>query len=182
LEKRVLILTGSPGVGKTTALIKIVNGLRSKGIKVGGMLSQEVREGGKRVGFKVIDILMQKSGWLAHINQRSGDLFGKYYVNLNDLENVGIQAINQAIESCDVVVIDEIGPMEVFSEKFKEATLEALNSKKVVLAILHWRAQNKLILETKNRSDARVVIVTIENREELPEIEIKKILRLFNKV
>ena len=72
MQKRVLLLTGAPGVGKTTVLIKTVDALKAKGVSVGGMISREAREGNVRVGFEIIDLTNGKHGWLAHINQKNG--------------------------------------------------------------------------------------------------------------
>ena len=59
--------------------------------------------------------------------------------------------------------------MELFSEKFKEAVRTALKSGKLVVAVVHWKAQEKLISDAKNREDAETIVVTQENREKLPE-------------
>ena len=107
------------------------------------MISREAREGNTRVGFEIIDLTNNKHGWLAHINQKSGPQVGKYHVNLQDLENIGAKAITDAIEKCDVIAIDEIGPMELFSQKFKQAVKQALESKKVVLAVVHAKAKDR---------------------------------------
>jgi nucleoside-triphosphatase len=72
-----------------------------------------------------------------------------------------------AVENCDVIAIDEIGPMELFSEKFREATRKALDSGKLVVAVVHWKAQDKLAIEAKKREDAELIAVTHENREKL---------------
>lgn len=175
-QKRVLILTGNPGVGKTTVLTKTVEELRNRGYTVGGMLSREVREGGVRVGFEIQDIAGGKRGWLAHVNQKQGPSVGKYHVNLEDLNNIGAQAITEAIEKADIIAIDEIGPMELFSGKFKEATKKALDSDKLVLAVVHYKAQDKLIAETKSNPASETVVVTVENREKLPEFMAAKAL------
>jgi nucleoside-triphosphatase len=174
VEKRVLILTGSPGVGKTMVLAKVVSDLRGRGVNVGGMFSREVREGDARVGFEIVDVARAKVGWLAHVNGQSGPKVGKYTVNIVDLESVGVQAINTAIESSDVVAIDEIGPMELFSAKFKEATQKALQSPKLILAVVHWKAQDKLVLDAKTQPDSEIFNVTPENREALPEKLVEK--------
>jgi nucleoside-triphosphatase len=165
----VLLLTGNPGVGKTTVLAKAVNALKEKGYSVGGMISREVRESGTRVGFEILDLNSGGRGWLAHINQKTGPRVGKYRVNMEDLNAVGAKAVTNAVEKCDITAIDEIGPMELFSEKFKEATQKALNSRKSVLAIIHWKARDKLISEAKNREDSEIFKVTYENRDELPK-------------
>ena len=174
LPKRVLLLTGNPSVGKTTVLMKVVNALKERGICVGGMISREVREGGTRVGFEILDLTGSRRGWLAHVNQKNGPQVGKYRVNIEDLNTVGAQAITEAVEKCDVIAIDEIGPMELFSERFKEAVRKALESHKLVLAVVHWKAQDTLINEARKREDAETITATTENREKLHEQITKK--------
>jgi len=154
--------------------MKTVNALRAEGYSVGGMISREVRESGTRVGFEILDLNSGRRGWLAHINQKSGPQVGKYRVNIQDLNGIGVQAIFDAVENCDVTAIDEIGLMELFSEKFKEATRKALESCKLVVAVVHWKAQDKLIIEAKKREDAELITVTYENRENLHLAIVKK--------
>jgi nucleoside-triphosphatase len=169
LDKRVLILTGSPGVGKTTVLAKTVSSLKERNVRIGGMFSREVREAGERVGFEIIDVISLNHGWLANVNQKDGPQVGKYRVNLKDLDSVGVTAINAAVEKCDVVTIDEIGPMELLSTKFIEVAKKALESSKLVIAVVHWKAQHILVLDAKSRADAEIFEVTAENREILHE-------------
>jgi nucleoside-triphosphatase len=92
---------------------------------------------------------------------------GKYRVNLEDLENIGAQAINQAVKNCNVVAIDEVGPMELFSEKFKDVTRKALGSTKIVIAVVHGKAQDKLINDAKHMNESETYTVTAENRDQL---------------
>jgi nucleoside-triphosphatase len=169
LQKRVILLTGSPGVGKTTVLIKTVEALKMQGVSVGGMISREARQGIVRVGFEITDLTSNKRGWLAHVNQKSGPQVGKYRVNLQDLERIGAKAIVEAVEKCTVVAVDEIGPMELFSQRFKQAVKQALDSGKLMLAVVHAKARDPLINEAKQREDAEIFTVTLANRDGLPE-------------
>ncbi len=166
---RVLILTGASGVGKTTVLTKTVDALKAKGIRVGGMVTREVRENNVRVGFEILDLTNNKHGWLAHVNGQGGPLVGKYNVNLEDLDNIGTTAIMQALEKCNVIAIDEIGPMELFSQKFKQAVTQALESKKLMLTVVHGKAKDPLVTQIKRRIDAEIFNVTFSNRENLTE-------------
>ncbi len=177
LKKRVLLLTGVPGVGKTTVLIKTVEALKTRGVSVGGMISREAREGGERVGFEILDLTNGKRGWLAHVNQKIGPQVGKYHVNLCDLESIGSEAILEASEKCALVAIDEIGPMELYSPKFKQTVKQAFVSGKLVLAVVHAKAKDPLIAEAKQREDAEIIQVTKENRDALPET-LRKLLQL----
>ncbi len=174
-----LVLTGAPGVGKTTVIAKTVSALRGKGVFVGGTFTREVRKDNVRVGFEVVDVAAARVGWLASVNQLEGPQVGKYRVNLSELEAIGVQAIEAAIAAADVVVIDEIGPMELFSEKFKVAAQKALESVKPIVAIVHLKTRDQLGIDAKSRGDAEVYMVTEQNRNTLPEVLVPKILRLL---
>jgi len=175
LTKRLLFLTGCPGVGKTTVLLQIVEALKVKGCSVGGMISREVRSCGDRVGFEILDLSSDRRGWLAHVNQKTGPKIGKYKVNMKDLENIGVSAIEQAVRSMDVVIIDEVGPMELFSEKFQVAIGEAVESGKLVIGVVHWKARSKLVDKVTAREDAKVFTVTVENRTKLPDVIVARV-------
>lgn len=177
--KRTLFITGRPGVGKTTVLLKIVEGLRAEGFKVGGMISREVRKAGSRIGFEILDISSGEKGWLAHVKQPVGPKIGKYRVNLSDLESVGVKAISEALEQADVIVIDEIGPMELYSQKFIEAVRKALESSKPVIGTVHFRAKHPIISYLKDREDSEILEVTLENRDRLHKIIIGRLLLIL---
>ena len=174
-DKRLFFITGSPSVGKTTVLLKTMEVLKKLGLKVGGIVSREVREEGVRVGFEVVDVEAGRRGWLAHVNQPDGPAIGKYRVNLKDLETVGADAIRNAVINAQIIIIDEVGPMELHSLAFKEAVVQALNSNKPVLGVIHQRARDPLINTIKARDDAEIIEVTHENRERIHNLLINKI-------
>lgn len=179
MKRRLLLLTGIPGIGKTTVLLKVVEALKARGYNVGGMVSREVRSCGTRVGFEILDLSSGRRGWLAHVNQKIGPQVGKYRVNLEDLNAVGAEAILRAAEECDVVAIDEIGPMELFSEKFRMAVEKAVESGKLVIGVVHWKAKHKLIDDLKAREDAEVYAIAYENRNKIHEIIVEKAVEYF---
>ncbi len=179
MRKRVLLIIGNPGIGKTTVLMKAVSTLKERGYRVGGMISCESREVGKRVGFEILDLNSDRSGWLAHINQKCGPKIGKYRVNIEDLNSIGAQAILYAVANCEIIVIDEVGPMELCSAKFKHATHKALECRKPILAVVHWMAHDRLICEAKNREDSETFAVTLENRDKLAGLLIQKLVKLL---
>ena len=175
-QRRHIFLTGRPRIGKTTAILKSIVEAKDVGLRVGGMISQEIRERGVRVGFKIVNLKTGEEGILAHVNQKSGPSVGKYRVCLKDLENVGVKAILEACREADLVVIDEVGPMELYSEAFRKAVLEALNSGKMVLGTIHYRARDRLMDAIKSREDIELIEVKYENRNILPKMIVKKIL------
>jgi nucleoside-triphosphatase len=148
--------------------MKTVELLKSEGVIVGGMISREVRGCSGRVGFEIVDLTNSKHGWLAHVSGKTGPSVGKYHVCLGDLDSIGAVSISAAVEKCQAIAIDEIGPMELFSELFKTAVKQALESTKPVLAVVHAKATNPLISVAKGRVDAEVFTVTTANRDVLP--------------
>ena len=179
MKKRLLFLTGTPGVGKTTVLLKAVEALKARDYSVGGMISREVRSCGVRVGFEILDLGSGRRGWLAHVSQRNGPQVGRYRVKMEDLDGIGAEAIVKAVESFDVLAIDEIGPMELFSEKFREAVRRAVECEKVVVGVVHWKAKDRLIEEVKNREDIEIIVVTHENRDKLHEVITEKAVKFL---
>ncbi|HVP27314.1 MAG TPA: NTPase [Candidatus Bathyarchaeia archaeon] len=179
-SKRLLFLTGDPAVGKTTVLLKVVDGLKAKGYSVTGMVSREVRSCGSRVGFEILDLGSDRHGWLAHVSQKNGPQVGKYRVNIEGLNDVGVRSLMLAVDEFDVIVIDEIGPMELCSGKFSEAVKRVLESGRLVVGIIHRNARSSLIDELKARKDFELFNVTFSNREHLHEIIIEKAVEFLN--
>jgi len=175
--KRLIFITGRPGIGKTSVLLRVVDALKLRGFRVGGMVSREVRDGGVRVGFEVVDFYTGRRGWLAHVNQPTGPQVSKYRVNLSDLNAVGASSIRDAVANADILVVDEIGPMELFSAAFKEAVFQAIGSDKPMLGTIHFKAWDPLITAIKTREDAEILEVTFENRGSLHNLIIDKVLQ-----
>lgn len=173
---RILLLTGTPGIGKTTVVQRVNDELVHRGLKVGGMITREVRERRSRIGFEIEDLLTGRKGWLAHVNQPSGPRISKYRVNLKDIEDIGAGAIQQALVEADVIVIDEIGPMELFSQPFKSSVMDAVRSEKAILATIHYRARDRFVENIKNTEDAEINEVTFRNRDRMPNLMVEKMI------
>jgi len=130
--KRSLLLAGKPGVGKT-ALIK--QALARTKVEGGGFYTEEIRTGGVREGFRITTLRGQHAV-LAHINISSPHPVSKYRVDIDALDRVGVSALRQALEENDLIVIDEIGKMELLSPQFREVVMQAINSGKKVLGTI----------------------------------------------
>lgn len=168
--KRLFLLTGPPGVGKTSALLRAVGLLRGRGLSVGGMVTREVRDRatGARVGFEVEDIATGRRGWLARASGGAGPRVGRYVVDIPVLEEVGASAILEAAARSDVVAIDEVGPMELLSAAFRSAVVRAVGSGKPIIATIHYRSADPLAASLRGREDAEVFTVSSGNRDSLP--------------
>ena len=165
---RIYALTGSPGVGKSTVVSKVVVRLKSRGVIVGGCASFEKRVKGQRVGFAIRDLTTGVEGELATIGSALGPRVGKYRVNLRDLAEVGAKGLQQAALVSELIVIDEVGPMELVSPDFRRGVRACVLSGKPILAVLHERMQDDLLEELRSASDYSAA-VTLENRESLPD-------------
>ncbi len=178
MSKRLLLITGPPGIGKTTVLMHAVGALKEMGYEVGGMVSKEVREGGVRVGFEVMDLHSGRKGWLARACQLAGPRIGKYCVDLGGLESIGARAVSFAADNCDLVAVDEIGPMELLSAGFRQAVEKAIESGKPFVATIHFRSSDPLVESIRKRDDAETFVVTTENRVSMPGVVVQTVLNL----
>ncbi|MCD6563087.1 MAG: NTPase [Thermoproteales archaeon] len=175
------LITGRPGIGKTTCVLRIISLLSKQGLRIGGFITREVRERGKRIGFLIQTFPEMEEVYLASTRYDNGPRIGKYIVNLDNLENVGVSSIKRALESSNIVVIDEIGPMELLSNVFKKIVLEAFNSDKPIVATIHFKARRypfgKRLLA---RSDIIVYELTLDNREHIYRKITDDILDMIN--
>ena len=130
--KQVYLLTGRPGTGKTSLIKQAVAGMEGR---AGGFYTEEIRSQGVRQGFRLVT-LDGRNATLAHIDIPSQYRVSKYGVDIDGLDRVGVSALHKAAQQCDLVVIDEIGKMELFSANFREAVLRIINSGKKVLGTI----------------------------------------------
>lgn len=131
----------------------------------GGFYTEEVRERGERVGFKMIT-LGGGEALLAHADFKTPQRVGKYGLDLCALEKVGVAALREAMRARRLVVLDEIGPMELRSAIFRDVVIEAFDSGVPMLATITARSfpfTNAL----KKHPDVTMIEVRRDNREQL---------------
>jgi nucleoside-triphosphatase len=136
LMKSAYLLTGSPGTGKTS-LIK--QALAGTDINAGGFYTEEIRTGGTRAGFRLVT-LGGSEVTLSHVDFNKHFRVGKYGVDVDALERIGIAALTEAAGQCDLVIIDEIGRMELLSAAFCDIVNEIIRSGKTVLGTIMLHA------------------------------------------
>jgi nucleoside-triphosphatase len=157
-----LLLEGRPGAGKTTLARAVVRALLDHGLTVSGITTDELRERGRRVGFAV-EAIGGETARLAHVDLPGPPRVGKYGVDLAALERVGLPALQK---NADVVVIDEIGKMELASSAFRAAVEDVLNRQSHLVATVH-AFSHPLTDALKARSDTKTLLVTASTRDEL---------------
>jgi nucleoside-triphosphatase len=161
-----ILLEGVPGVGKTTLVQKLAEGLSTFGI--GGFYTREIRENFKRIGF-MVETFDGQSAILAHVKYNSGPQVGKYRVDISAFERVGVSGLEKALNETSVILIDEIGKMELFSQRFRAILRRCFDSDKIVLATIMSRS-HPYADRVKMRSDAKLYRITLENRNQLVQI------------
>jgi nucleoside-triphosphatase len=161
----VTLIEARPGAGKTTAVRRLAELLRERGVALAGFLTGEIREGGHRVGFS-IETLSGERGTLAHVKWPGPPRVGRYGVALGDFERLALPALRIP---ADAVLIDELGKMELASVAFREAVAGLLAGDTPVVATVH-AFRHPFTDRLKRRPDAELVRLTRENRDELPRL------------
>ena len=162
--KQACLLSGAPGVGKTTIIRQAISRVTDR---AGGFYTREIRSQGVRQGFEIVT-LDGSSAILAHVDIHSPYRVSKYGVDTDNLDNVGVAALRRAIQECDIVVIDEIGKMELFSPAFREAVLEALNSGKKLLGTI-MLPSHPWADQIKQDPKVKVLLVSRANHQQVLE-------------
>jgi nucleoside-triphosphatase len=162
------LITGKPGVGKTTLVQKIIE--RMQWVPMAGFFTAEIRHKGTRLGFE-LEGLHGGHRTLAHVDIHSRHRVGKYGV-----DTAGFEAFLETLDLLNpdvaLIVMDEIGKMELFSDRFRNLVFEVLNSDKQVLASIPLKG-NPFIREIKQRPDTQIFEVTRYNRDRLTEAIVK---------
>lgn len=164
VAKHILLLTGVPGIGKTTVLRRVAERLAPS--PLGGFYTAELRVVGARQGFRLTTFTGEEHV-IAHVGFPGRVRVSRY--------GVDVAAIDAAVERAlalepvrPVYLVDEIGKMECLSERFVAAMRRLLDSPARVVATVAARGSG-LIAEAKARIDAELWEVRRDNRDRLPE-------------
>ncbi len=160
--KQVYLLTGRPGTGKTSLIKQVVAQMKGK---AGGFYTEEIRSQGTREGFRLVT-LDGDEVILAHVNTHSSYRVSKYGVDIDGLERIGVPALYKAVQECDLVIIDEIGKMELFSAKFREAVARVIDSGRKVLGTVMLNP-NPWADAIKRQPRVNLITVTRDNYQQV---------------
>lgn len=156
-----ILITGLPGCGKTTAVMKILENLDCS--KVAGFYTQEIRKADTRKGFHWTR-LDGKTGVLSHIDIKGPFRVGKYGVDIAGFEENVVPILDIERPDVELFILDEIGKMECLSEIFIESVHRLFTSEKSVLATVAQKGAG-FIREVKNYPGTRLFKLTAQNRD-----------------
>ena len=161
-----LLLEGRPGIGKTTVARRLLTLLQEAGLPVGGFTTAELRAGGRREGF-LVEAAFGAQARLAHVDLPGPPRVGRYGVDLAAFDRVALPAL-RIPRTGGVVVVDELGKMELASAAFRDAVMQLLDRDVAVVATVH-QARHRFTDALRRRPDIRLVRVTEATRDALPE-------------
>lgn len=170
--KKNILLTGAPSSGKTTVIKRVIQNLDHP---ANGFFTEEERIGGNRAGF-LMKTLDGTKGYLAHQDIKSDFHIRRYGVSIENIETIAVPSIKPA--NRNIIILDEIGKMECFSEVFKRAATEALDSPNIVIGTVTLGGDD-FIHGIKSRGDIEIYAVTPDNRDSLPGLILGKVKELM---
>ncbi|MCZ6782649.1 MAG: hypothetical protein O7G30_04990 [Proteobacteria bacterium] len=183
LATHALLLTGAPGVGKTTLVRRVATeragpsprkaaprrtgetgSERRQGLVCSGFTTEEIREGTRRVGFR-IEPVGGPGRIMAHVRFGGAARVGRYGVDVACIDAITEEVLGLE-PNVDLYLIDEIGKMECLSERFVAAVRALLDSEKRVVATI-TRSGGGFIAQVKRRQDVELWEVRVDNRDGL---------------
>ena len=161
-------ISGLFGMDKTESLLKIINMLNEENISVGGMLTEPIMEDNRIVGYQVMNWRTKEKAILAHLHLDTPVNIDGYFVDIDNLEEVGVKAIEDAALRDDVILVDEAGKMHVESQRFNEVVKAAMELDKPLILTFHKKSRNPLLQDVRRRDDIRIFELTEINKGILP--------------
>lgn len=154
-------------MGKTTAVLRTVDLLRARDVRVGGFVTVEVRRDGRRAGFDIVDILSGVRRTMASESLRTQLMVGRYGVD-PAFEEMAVKALEKSVEKCEVTVVDEIGPMELKMPGLASTLGKLLERGRLVLATVHYASRHPVARMAVERAGPHLYVLNESNRDKLP--------------
>jgi nucleoside-triphosphatase len=161
----IILITGQPGIGKTTLIKRLAE---KAGEQAGGFYTQEIREGGIRKGFEIVTFDGERTYLSLKSPQRAFDreiVFKSYRINLDGIEKVAVPALLKARAEGKIVIVDEIGPMEIFSRIFCDTIRQLLDDENVTMIGTIIKRPYQFADEVKRHLRIQIVEITYKNRD-----------------
>ena len=164
----IFVITGDPGIGKTTVVMRVAETLKQRGLMIGGIVSREIRNSNNvRIGFEFVDLTTNERATLSSTTG-SGPRMGKYFVDLDGCR-FAVKSLIKAIKNSDVIICDELGPMEFKSKEFIDCAMDMLEIDKPIIVVVHKRLQHPVIDQFRKKANF-LINVDLQNRNKAPDL------------
>ncbi len=173
MMKENILIAGPAGAGKSSLLKRLLEHIPHG--TASGFLTEEIHDGHQRVGFRIVTT-DGREGLLAHVKLAGDHRVGKYGLDLAGFEMMVLHLLDPKTADAPIIVIDEIGAMECLSVKFTAAVDFALGSSKMVVATSGVQDRG-YPAELRQRSGIQVLELNAENREEVFDRVLKRVVR-----
>lgn len=161
-------ITGLPDSGRTNLMLTIVEMLEAEQIKIGGLVTYPIFENDSVVGFKMMDYMTKEEAVIAGANITSRVRFDQFGIDMDTLGTFSVNAIKRAVFNAELVIIDEVGRIQLKSEYFNKAVLNALRSSKPIMMTIYKKSRSSLLQDIRRRDDIRMLEITPVNQGILP--------------
>ena len=158
-----ILITGRPGSGKSTLIQILIDHFKDR--KISGIVTPEIRKQNKRYGFKIIDIASGEEAIMASVDVKSSKRVSKYQVDVDAIDRI-LNKLEDGLNEADIIFVDEIGKMELYSQRFKETVEGILDSNKTVISTIQL-SKNPFIKNIMKRGDCRVYFLDRDNQKEV---------------
>jgi len=179
-----ILVTGIPGVGKTTAVLGLANKLKRENIEVSGFYTEEIRDRGRRTGFDIINLTSGAKAPLGRVGgQQKQYKVGRYNVYLKEFERLALPILQRVAyerSKALIVFVDEIGKMELFSRKFTNYITQILNKSNVLVIATVPIKNVKGVDRIKRRHDSKLITVTVDNRKGMVDVLAREVDSIIN--
>ena len=158
-----ILITGRPGSGKSTLIQILIDHFKDR--KISGIVTPEIRKQNKRYGFKIIDIATGEEAIMASVDINSNKRVSKYQVDVDAIDRI-LNKLEDGLNEADIIFMDEIGKMELYSQRFKNTVKEILNSNKTVIATIQL-SENQFIKNIMKRRDCKTYFLERDDQNKV---------------
>ena len=179
MNSKIWGVTGRTGTGKTKVINTLYYRLSSENISMGGILTRDIRKYGKRTGIEIMNISTGITFELADIDRKIGPRLQKFRINKDNIDNLIIDELYQSSTKAELLIIDMIGPMELFSNRFCDLLQSLLNEDKKILCAIQTKFDHPIIKEIKKSANLELHDLNDKHKVEVIDSIYKSIIEEF---
>ncbi|MGX1263035.1 nucleoside-triphosphatase [Rossellomorea marisflavi] len=172
MDSTFFLLSGRPRIGKSTLIKQLIDEIGAD--RCGGFYTEEVTNVDDRIGFRCIS-LDGESVEMANVESLSETRVGRYGVNLEEFDLFARDVLQDALRTKDIIVIDEIGYMQMFSHSFKKIVQEIFSGNKIVLGTIPSNSPPE-IMNINNLKHANIITINEINRDKMSGFLVREVL------